>query len=303
MNDEEQSTPIDSDNSRQTEGYKIWAGSTLKHLKEAEIDNLNFGPKYTIQTSSGESIHITTVFSNSEGDHNKVPSQLFLFALDKSGKLVGHRDVVIKQGRGNNADYFEGTGFISTQMAGVASCIELAFFDTLQRVADTENVEITYKATNFNAHTDFDEISRDYNMIKKAKEKGLWKMMGYQTESDFLVSFQAKELQYKQKEAEQARWQKLYGPQGELGFVLQDSRSPEGYLIRSFSPLDSDEQPKFSSIETATIQRKYSMTSEGRKLLEGVPISVSTTAENSVEQKTEKFKVELVAELETFAAK
>jgi hypothetical protein len=128
-------------------------------------------------------------------------------------------------------------------------------------------------------------------------------MMGYQTESEFMSSFQEKEQQYKQKEAEQARWQKLYGPQGELGFVLQDSRSPGGYLIRSFSPSDSREQSKFSSIETATIQRKYSMTSEGRKLLEGVPISVSNNAENSSEQKSEKFKQEIVAQLETLAAK
>lgn len=172
----------------------------LEVYSEVLQDKVQFGPQYQVTTSQGEELSIHTIVLLKVELHpgRTRPNKTILFvAYGRSGRVVGFRDTELRKAAQSLVPQaVNAVGEIVTAVRGrgIATAIELAHFDFLQREADRSRCEITYHVDNVNLQELFD--TRDDTRVQPAAKRVLVQNLG----------------------AEQDRWQALYGPRGKLGF-------------------------------------------------------------------------------------
>lgn len=247
----------------------------LEVYSEALQDKVQFGPQYQVTTSQGEELSIhTIVLLNAElhSGRTRAHKTILFVAYGRSGHVVGFRDTELRKAAQSLVPQaVNAVGEIVTAVRGrgIATAIELAHFDFLQREADRSRCEITYHVDNVNLQELFD--TRDDTRVQPA----------------------AKRVLVQNLEAEQDRWQALYGPSGKLGFDYSGERT--WYPRRGYAEI-----PNCSVI----IMQREEFQKAGRTLVAGVVEDVQTIddPESYRAQKLSTLRHELLPQLKSAVA-
>ncbi len=174
---------------------------------EAKDNSINFGPTYTGVTSKGLNVRVLTL----NGDKNDTKKRYWFIALSDSGALLGHRSMELESSQEEGGSKLTAVGGIAIRYKdmGVASIIEMANLDTMQKLANGlgPNGEITW--TGYNENRD---------VLKRRIEY-----------SKFTEPSQDPEIA--KKLAEQERWQSLYGNGGRIGATKPPVSLPETGVV------------------------------------------------------------------------
>lgn len=160
---------------------------TVNHYSQA----IKFGPQYLTKTSSGLDLCIRPVIVDEakiENIDGIIKWTLYALAQNHEGKIVGYRKYAIE----SEKNALTVGGFICTfpRNMGIATALDGSVQDFLRRISSKLKKEIRVTLVNLNAQ------NLEYY------EPGL----------------SGNEALYTLKILEQDRWQKLYGPNGLLGF-------------------------------------------------------------------------------------
>jgi len=159
----------------QTRGRQFIAEDYKKHLdREArelgqllKDEKINFGPTYRVITSQGEEIEIRSVFFEKQIVLSEETSREYrLFAQDSTRNLLGNRRLAVYPPVNEGSPSIV-VGEIATAYRGkgIASAMELAANDLLQREAKRTNHEILWKVENNNLmRTNVEEQKRWQSM-------------------------------------------------------------------------------------------------------------------------------------------
>lgn len=253
-------------------GYMV---RKLEVYSEALQDKVQFGPQYQVTTSQGEELSIhTIVLVNAElhPGRTRTNKTILFIAGDKLGRVVGFRDTELRTAAQSLVPRaVDAVGEIVTAVRGrgVATAIELAHFDFLQREANRSRCEITYHVDNVNLQELFN--TRDDTRVQPAAKRVLVQNLG----------------------AEQDRWQALYGPRGKLGFDFHGEKTL--YPRRGVAEI-----PDCSVI---TLKREESQKA-GRMLVTGVVENVPTVGNPATyqTQKLSTLRHELLPKLKSAIA-
>lgn len=175
---------------------------------------LDFGPTYYLRSSGNIDLSIRTIYT----EYNHELDSYVLVASSAEGVVVGYRDARIRKGLDEE---WSAGGYIYSAIRGkgIATAIDSAHKDFLQRVANQYGHQITWKAYNGNA-------GNLYLEQRKAKAKQL----------DALRPDKLEE-----KVVEQSRWQSLWGPRGKLGMTtLGGVAVPIQYSRRTHDVIKED---------------------------------------------------------------
>ncbi len=179
----------------------------LESYIETLPESVQFGPTYYVSTSNGDNLRIHTI--ELKGwvlyTDKATPYKTILFVAEvPSGQVVGFRDTELRRVAPTSSPPAVGAvGEIVTLVRryGVATSVELAHFDFLQREANREQCQVTYAVSNRNLKRMWE--ARDDTRIPPEEK------------TELLVELAQ----------EQDRWQALYGPQGKLGFNYKGQRT------------------------------------------------------------------------------
>jgi hypothetical protein len=193
-------------------------GSLEKLLKE-ESDRLKFGPSYHVVTSAGVPLDIENVFFyTTSGYYGDTLAEKHIFiATDQNGSVNGLRAMTLEHPDGIFDPYIM-HGHIATSKrgGGVASALDTAMTDFMQREADKEDRDVIWKVKNQN-RVDMEKMKADGASESDLEKKGI----------------------------EQQRWLSLYGDGGRFG--LESKNDYE--LERTFKPIyEIDEKKPLSDI-------------------------------------------------------
>lgn len=193
-------------------------GELEKILKE-DPERLKFGPSYHVTTSAGTPLNIENVFFYTfSGDYReKVAEKQIFIATDQTGFVNGLRAMTLEHPDGI-FDPFVMHGHIATSKrgGGVASALDTAMTDFMQREADKDDSTVLWKVTNQNK-VDMEKMEKDGASESDLEKKGI----------------------------EQQRWLSLYGDGGRFG--LESKNDYE--LERTFKPIyEIDEKKPLSDI-------------------------------------------------------
>lgn len=196
-------------------------GSFEKILKE-DPERLKFGPSYHVVTSAGVPLNIENVFFHTtSGDYGEKLTEKHIFiAADQNGSVNGLRAMSLDYPDGIFDPYvMHGHIATSKRGGGVASALDTAMTDFMQREADKDESPVLWKVTNQNLVD-----------MEKMKADG------------------ASDSNLEKKKLEQQRWLSLYGDGGRFGLA-----SNNGYeLERTFKPIyEIDENKPLSDIYLA----------------------------------------------------
>ncbi|MFT7183816.1 MAG: hypothetical protein ACI9QC_000139 [Oceanicoccus sp.] len=163
-------------------------------LDSVDPEQLHEGPAFEAQTKQGEKLNVTTRFYYFKGmdfspsDTLKNGLRLYMFARDETGQIVGTRVASIFQLNPKTLEC-KSKIIVRDKGQGLASPIEETFIQTLQHIANTENKRVIWKVENQN----------------------LEKLEAYRAQDS------NDPLKLAGMEAEQERWQYLYGENGKFG--------------------------------------------------------------------------------------
>ncbi|MFH0804800.1 MAG: hypothetical protein V1916_01230 [Patescibacteria group bacterium] len=144
--------------------YKEMLDSIEREMRAvAEDATTQFGPTYHITTSHGEAIEIETmIFKKAFPTDAKPALRIRLFAKNKNGDILGHRNLNLHPPVKNEAPFIA-MGNIATAYRdrGIAMPLELASLDLLQREASKLGREVIWVIDNSNiARGNADEQKR-----------------------------------------------------------------------------------------------------------------------------------------------
>lgn len=164
-----------------------FAGQTKEN--GAKRRDLGFGPTYYLRTSGGLDVSIRSIFTL----QNTQPDHYMLVATSAEGVVVGYRSSQILHFQ----DEWISTGFIysAIRKKGVATAIDSANKDFMQRTANQWNKNITWETYNENAAGLIDEKRKWRDKEPEALSAG----------------------EIAEKEVEQKRWKSLWGANGKFG--------------------------------------------------------------------------------------
>jgi hypothetical protein len=215
----------------QTEFALESKGEIKRFLKGDEP--ITAGPIYTTRSTLDEEVTIIT--ASKIVDHKGKPITTYLFvAMDRNGKLLGHRTTYLEP----HEDNFTGTGYVTTvqRNAGIVMCIELANEDLLQRYATDNQREIYYYAINGNA-----------NHLKKLNKRYEELLANGDQSSRDIEERILLETEIKRTEEEQMRWQAVWGENGKLGYDHAGGKT--------FNPSSEPQEVSLSEIDTLHLVR------------------------------------------------
>jgi len=166
---------------------------------------VTLGPTYHTSTTQGDLLRIHTLSIETKDPNDILHRQrvsYYLIALSETGEIVGHRygsfpkdSLVLRLARGEkNSEIFKSVIATAQRKKGLAIPIDLVHMDYLQRQADVQGVEITWRIDNANKRT-LERIREIYGETPTEEE-----------------SAHLQEL-----EQEQQRWQRVWGENGLLG--------------------------------------------------------------------------------------
>lgn len=169
-------------------------GRSQSTLDSVEPALLHEGPSFEVQTKQGQRLNVSTQFYYFEGADFTPSStlenglRLYMFAKNEQGQVVETRVASIFQINQKTLEC-KSKIIVREKGQGLASPIEEAFIQTLQHIADTENKRVIWKVENQN----------------------LERLEAYRGQEG------ADPTRLAELEAEQARWQYLYGEGGKFG--------------------------------------------------------------------------------------
>lgn len=216
-------------------GKKNALGEVHRLVEAVGIDSISFGPTYLITTSKGEDLQLLTLYAIGSFHNDRidvVEKKLVILACDEDGEVVGLRNAGIKYLGENEAEV---VGDITTfrRESGISIPIEFAYFDLLQREADISGRSVVVQVENGSLERLTD--------LKDQREK--------RDDDNYEALIQ-------QIDAEQERWQTLYGPNGLLTFDEEGTRS----FSRSWEDLYAMD---LRQIKTVSLVRSNGTTSLG----------------------------------------
>lgn len=175
-------------------------------------DEIKVGPRYNIKTKSGDPLTIHSLYLNGGNSepYSRFPCyrKFFLYAYSESEELIAQRiSLLFRQ-----QNRLEGQGRIDVlrRGKGIAVPLECVHFDILQREANKNDIPLVYQVQN----------SNDKELVDTRT------LFDGRTDGQIIID---------QKERENRRWHKLYGPSGVLGF--------NDRLYRTFYPDFNNDDP------------------------------------------------------------
>lgn len=229
----------------------------FENLLNNRPQNLRFGPQYSITTSHGLPLIIHTCFMSG------VDSQVFLAEDESTSILVGMRELIFLDSE-KDVDFRTGRALPSPNDAyrdipallrimqtentpvesnvitgirgmGIASALELAVHDLLQRYVDFGGIPATWKVSNHNLRNLQALMCSEAFPRQKLRE-----LIG-------------------EKTTEQERWQAIWGDNGSFGFKNG---------IKHFSPRASTIDPETIDMIALAMERDSSGRTTGGRIME-----------------------------------
>ena len=185
-----------------------------------------YGPVFHLKTSKGMELQVKTFYFDKPsssirpvpGDYQKY-RRSYLVATDARGVILGNRMMrTYYYGADHPGSRIETSGEITTRYRGLglSAAIDLANRELLQDEADHAGGTLRWGIINGNR--------MDLSKLKKPKPKvpGL-----VEAQAEFVPT----DSDIREKEAEQDRWQNLYGPMGKLGAYSSTSPDEDDFEI------------------------------------------------------------------------
>lgn len=169
----------------------------LEKVRQADEKYLNVGPTYHLQTSKGGALIVDSIYFDFKDKSRRQHRKYYLIAQDTGGQIVGDRSTDIMQLEFNGEKYARADGMLATgkRGGGIATAIESTHLNLLEKEARQLGLRIDWHISNRNLE-DLQELREEFRL----------------SPSEELDN------QIKEKEAEQRRWQAVYGNGGKLGF-------------------------------------------------------------------------------------
>ncbi|MBI4080817.1 MAG: hypothetical protein HY430_03560 [Candidatus Levybacteria bacterium] len=195
---------------QQRDEFATVAVDLLRDLRKAE-DSVTFGPIYKTATKTGENLEMATLIYPNPPHYAECVT---ILAQNEAGKIVGQRTALFSIEEPATA---HGHIQVLERGKGIATVLELAHLDMLQRLANKRGEAITYEVVSQNV----DGLERAQAQAQAVHDGGL--ISAYPTD---LINSLTEESQ---------RWHSLWGPPpyGRLGFDHEGKRvfstGGEGY--------------------------------------------------------------------------
>lgn len=212
-------------------------------------DEIQSGPEYKIKTSKGETLGVRVLYLEGGGSepYSSKPCfrKFYLFAYNQANELVAQRISMLFR----YPEFLVGQGRIDVLRRGdsIALPLELVYFDVLQRQANITTLPIIHQVQNSN-----NKEVEDTRTLYSGRRDG--------------------QIIIAQKEEENRRWVKLYGPSGKLGFddrlcrtFYPDYNNNDPFPVRASVSLRREEIPNSNQVRGVIDSVKYHTEKEWEK--------------------------------------